>query len=123
MNTKQLGARGLGAAIAFFTKNGYNVSIPITDTQRYDLVIETDNQLQRVEVKSSSFQRKNYECKLSTCGGNQSGAGRIKYLSSKECDLVFIYCDNGVQYLFPSSLLDGKGTISLAPKYDDYKVI
>ena len=39
---KEKGNSGLGMAIAYFTTNGYVVSIPLNDTQDYDLVIEKD---------------------------------------------------------------------------------
>ena len=33
---------GLGVSIAYFSSNGYVVSIPLNDTQDYDLIIEKD---------------------------------------------------------------------------------
>ncbi len=36
---------GLGIAIAYFSVNGYTVSIPLNDTQDYDLVIEKSGNL------------------------------------------------------------------------------
>lgn len=39
-------------AIAYFSTNGYTVSIPLNDTQDYDLVVEKDNILQTVQVKA-----------------------------------------------------------------------
>ena len=39
---KEKGNSGLGMAIAYFSSNGYTVSIPLNDTQDYDLVIEKD---------------------------------------------------------------------------------
>ena len=37
---KQKGNCGLGMAIAYFSTNGYTVSIPLNDTQDYDLIVE-----------------------------------------------------------------------------------
>lgn len=36
---KEKGNSGLGMAIAYFTTNGFVVSIPLNDTQDYDLKI------------------------------------------------------------------------------------
>ena len=44
---KDKGRAGLSAAIAYFGMNGYNVSIPLNDTQDYDLVVEKDNIFQK----------------------------------------------------------------------------
>lgn len=40
---KDKGRAGISAAIAYYGMNGYTVSIPLNDTQDYDLVIEKDN--------------------------------------------------------------------------------
>ena len=50
---KEKGNSGLGMAIAYFSTNGYTVSIPLNDTQDYDLIVEKDNKLERVQVKST----------------------------------------------------------------------
>ena len=50
---KEKGNSGLGMAIAYFTTNGYVVSIPLNDTQDYDLVIEKDGDLKTVQAKSN----------------------------------------------------------------------
>ena len=39
---KQRGNCGLGIAIAYFSTNGYTVSISLNDTQDYDLLIDKD---------------------------------------------------------------------------------
>ena len=38
INSKRQGNIGIGAAIAWFTVHGYTVSIPLTDSQDYDLI-------------------------------------------------------------------------------------
>ena len=43
MTNKQRGNCGLGIAIGYFSTNGYTVSIPLNDTQDYDLLIDKDN--------------------------------------------------------------------------------
>ena len=50
---KEKGNAGLAMAIAYFSTNGYTVSIPLNDTQDYDLVIEMDGNLSSVQVKAS----------------------------------------------------------------------
>jgi len=40
INRKQIGRIGLSMAINYFTLKGYTVSIPMNDTQWYDLIIE-----------------------------------------------------------------------------------
>ncbi len=50
---KEKGNSGLGMAIAYFTTNGYTVSIPLNDTQDYDLVVEKGGVLKSVKVKAT----------------------------------------------------------------------
>ena len=42
ISRKQIGRIGLSMAINYFTIKGYTVSLPINDTQWYDLIIEKD---------------------------------------------------------------------------------
>lgn len=97
MNTKQQGVIYVAKAISYFAAEGYNISVPIGDAQRYDLIVEKNGLLSRVEVKSSTFKRNgvSFECALRTNGGNRSGIGTTKFLNSSDCDLVFIGCEDG----------------------------
>ena len=58
INRKQLGRLGLSMAINYFTVKGYTVSIPINDTQWYDLIIEKDNKFYTVQCKATSTENK-----------------------------------------------------------------
>lgn len=42
---KEKGNSGLGVAIAYFSTNGYTVSIPLNDTQDYDLIVEKEKRI------------------------------------------------------------------------------
>ena len=44
-SNKNIGNSSLSIAIAYFVCNGYIVSIPLNDTQDYDLVVEKDTKL------------------------------------------------------------------------------
>ncbi len=54
-NSKQQGDVGLAIAIAWFAKNGYRVSIPLTDSQDYDLVIEVETRFYSVQVRTTYY--------------------------------------------------------------------
>ena len=70
---KEKGNTSLGIAIAYYTSNGYTVSIPLNDTQDYDLVVDKDI-LKRVQVKSTACKTKygNYQVALKSCGGTKA---------------------------------------------------
>lgn len=53
MSRKQTGRIGLSMAINYFTIKGYTVSLPINDTQWYDLIIEKDGIFETVQCKAT----------------------------------------------------------------------
>lgn len=50
---KQTGRIGLTMAINYFTLQGYTISLPINDTQWYDLIVEKDNKFLTVQCKAT----------------------------------------------------------------------
>lgn len=114
---------GLGQAIAYYTYYGIPISIPLNDTQKYDLIIDRDNQLYRVSVKTTQYKAKsgNYSVLLKNCGGGSSGS-IIRNFDNTSCDIVFVYTKDGDIYEIPSKEIDSKSSITLYKKYDKYKV-
>lgn len=51
--TKNIGRAGMALAIAYFGANGYTVSIPLNDTQWYDLIVEKEGKIQTVQCKAT----------------------------------------------------------------------
>jgi len=58
-NTTQQGNIGLSRAIYEFSRLGYAILVPLTDSNEYDLVIEKDGVFARVQCKTSSTTYKN----------------------------------------------------------------
>jgi len=119
-NTKKQGDMGLGTAIFHFTNLGQTVSIPLTDSQDYDLVVEINNSLKKVQIKTCSFKRKYFEVNLSIKGGNRTSIGKIKRFNNKNCDYLFIIIDQSQKYLIPTKNLKAKCNLVLGPKYQKY---
>jgi hypothetical protein len=55
--TQRKGDIATAQAVATFTRMGYDVSIPITESAKYDLIIDTPDGLKRVQVKYSSIRK------------------------------------------------------------------
>lgn len=51
MDSKQKGNLAVASAIAYFVSSGYTVSVPLSDTAKYDLVIEKQGVFQAVQCK------------------------------------------------------------------------
>lgn len=52
-NRKLIGRIGLVKAIEYFTLKGYTVSLPLNDTQYYDLIVEIDAKFYSVQCKAT----------------------------------------------------------------------
>ena len=117
-NTKEQGNIGIGRAIAYFTTNKYTVSIPLNDSQDYDLIVDNGNGLKRVQVKTTRFKNHSgaYQAALRTCGGNQSWDKVVKFFDNTIVELLFILCENNDEYLIPTKDILVKSTITLDNK-------
>lgn len=122
-NSKKQGDVGLGVAIGWFTTNHYTVAIPLTDSQDYDLIVDKDNALKRVQVKTTSrLQNGMYQVELRTLGGNQSWQGVAKHFDNTNVELVFVLTAAGDKYLIPAAEVKCRSIMSLGKKYDKYKL-
>lgn len=119
---KEKGNSGLAMSIAYFTTNGYTVSIPLNDTQNYDLIIEKNNVLSTVQVKTSGCisKSKNYQVALKSCGGTNGKT--YKTLIDTDIDYLFILLENRDMYLIPKDIIKDKATINICDKYKKFKV-
>ena len=124
INSKKQGDVGMCYAIASYSRLGWTVSIPITDSQDYDLLVEnTDNNILKVQVKTSRYLTEGgtYQVSLKTCGGNKSGQ-TIKKMDKNYIDLVFVLVDDGSCYSIPTEKIESSGSMNLGDKYSEFKV-
>lgn len=120
-NTRKQGDHGMGDAIAYYTSLGWGVSIPLTDSQKYDLIVDDGAQLLRVQVKTTRRKRRYYEVTLQTSGGNKSRNSKKK-LDRSAIDIVYVLAENNRRYAIPVNDLGGVGSIALSPGYDKFCV-
>ena len=122
-NTKQQGNIGIGQALAYFTGLKWTVSIPLNDSQDYDLIVDDGSTLHRVQVKTTKYVTKSgsYQAMLKTCGGNQSWTGVSKKFDNTSVEILFVLCENGDMYCMPTKDLNVTSTINLS-KYPQYKI-
>lgn len=111
---KDRGRACLSTAIAYFGSNGYTVSIPLNDTQNYDLVVEKDGVFQSVQCKFGGRKLENnadaYECGLRTIGAKGTYHGNVK---DSGVDLLFCLRPDGVMYLIPVADIDNVSSLRL----------
>lgn len=114
LNTnKEKGNTGLGIAIAYYASNGYIVSIPLNDTQDYDLIVDKDNFIKRVQVKSTGCKTKygNYQVALKSCGGTKGKT--YKTVIESNIEELFILTEELGMYIIPKEELQNKSTLNI----------
>lgn len=119
---KEKGNSSLGIAIAYFSTNGYTVSIPLNDTQDYDLVVEKESKFYSIQVKSTGCKTKygNYQVALKSCGGTKGTT--YKTIIDTNIDFVFIVTSEMSMYLIPKKEIKNKSTINLCNSYNKYEI-
>lgn len=119
---KEKGNSALGIAIAYFSTNGYTVSIPLNDTQDYDIVIEKENKFYSVQVKATACKTKYgvYQVALKSCGGTKGKT--YKTVVDTNVDYLFVVTDKIDMYLIPKEVINNRSTLNLYDKYKKYKV-
>ena len=97
-NRQQIGRIGLSMAINYFTCQGYTISLPINDTQWYDLVVEKDGKFYTVQCKAT--QTENGDIDFRSTGGTNGGV-YDNLLNYSELDYLFCVNGNLEMWLIP----------------------
>lgn len=101
-NTKQQGSVGLGLAIAHYASRGFIVSIPLNDSQDYDLIVDKGDTLCKVQVKTCRLvERGQYKVTMSMQGGNRKGSYMGKLGTQFRYDILFVVTGDGARYEIP----------------------
>lgn len=117
----------VGVAIQWFLSRGYIPSVPVEPT-RYDLVVESDAGLKRVQVKSATTKNNDREmvgiARSEYQGVESKYARRRKRVPYEpdDIDLFFIVTATGKMYLIPIGVVEGQLTLNLDDKYQAFKV-
>lgn len=109
-------------AMAYYSKLCWTISVPITDTQDYDLIVDTGTNLLKVQVKTTKAFRDNYfQVGLRTSSGNKN-VTTIKDFSENSSDLLFVLTEAGDCYSIPRIEITSKTQLTLNAKFLPYKV-
>lgn len=122
MNTKQLGNIGVGVAISYFLSKGYVVSIPLNDSQSYDIVVDTGVSLSRVQIKyTSTKQPSGFPVVYlhSTSGSSRKCYRRV---NKENCDLLFVTTETGDKWCIPTTEITVTSALTLNSQMEKYRV-
>ena len=110
---KDKGKTGLALAIGYYGSNGYTISLPLNDTQDYDLIVDDGKKLQKVQVKFTDSINcyGSYQVSVRSCGGTDGGI--YKRVIDTDIDILFVICSNGQMFEIPKQDITQRNTISL----------
>ena len=119
---KKQGLLGEARAIYEYTKLGYIVSKPLQDCD-YDLVVEKDGILKRIQVKTTTQipKGKYFVCNLRVLGGNQS-FNTVKKRNPESYDELFVLSNNGECWSIPVNNFNALSTLTLDRRFDSYRI-
>ena len=126
MSNRKLGNLAEAKAISVLTEENYSVSIPFTENNNYDLVIEKNNKFFSVQVKGTKYEVKEntYRADLRSVSHNTNGVVKSKKRKEEDYDFLFVYTPRK-NYLIKSEDIDGKSAIYLHEnrKYNEKSLI
>lgn len=86
MTNREIGRIGLSMAINYFTLQGYTISLPLNDTQWYDMVVEKDKKFYIIQCKATMTEDDSIS--LKSCGGT-NGSIYDNIIDHPELDYLF----------------------------------
>ena len=116
-DTQRKGDIAVSSSIATFTRLGYDVSLPVTDSAAYDVVVDDSTGLYRVQVRYFS----GIEVELRRIHSNSRGYV-IKKTKTQAYDWLYILKSSGEEYLI-KQCLDGRRSIRPSSGYLIERVI
>ena len=109
--TQRKGDIAVSQAIARFTKMGYDVALPLTESASYDLIVDTGKELKRVQVRYCSVK----EVALRRIHSNSKGYV-VKKTKPNAYDWLYVFKNNGEEYLIKRCLVN-RNTITPTAEY------
>ena len=111
---KQKGNIGEAKCLAKMVELGVPVCLPFGDNERYDMVIEHDGKLEKIQIKYSSQQESEGSILFKTASSTNNTTN--KHLSSYENDIdafLFYNSINDEVYYMPIDIIQNRKTITM----------
>ena len=109
--TQRKGDTAVAQAIATFTKMGYDVALPLTESASYDLLLDVGNDVKRIQVRYTG----NGEVDLRRVHSNSQGYV-VKKSKENAYDWLYVLKSSGEEYLIKTCLV-GRRSIKPSEEY------
>jgi hypothetical protein len=127
ITSKRKGNRALASAISYYSLLDYPIALPLGDTEKYDMIIEENKKLLKVQCKyTGSLNKKatkniSFNIPLYVCGGNRSSGNNKILYENGDFDILYVLTTSGDRYIIPFDDMAGKIVIATGA-YQKYKV-
>lgn len=108
---------------------GATVWVPFTHSPDADLMAEWDEQLIRVQVKTSTYRihpkrgGERWKVAIATNGGNRSWTGLTKKFDPAKVDYLFVLVGDGRRWFIPASFVEAAREVSVGGiKYSEFEI-
>lgn len=118
--TRQISDLSLARAIAYFSEAGCKISVPLTDNQEYDLIIDEKGSLKKVEIKTGSTEKNGFAViYLKSIRPNRT-TNIIRPFDNTKVDYLFCDTSKGI-YVIPAKEIEAKSELRLTDKYEMWR--
>ncbi|MFU8874009.1 group I intron-associated PD-(D/E)XK endonuclease [Micromonospora sp. SL4-19] len=123
---QRLRVAATGKAIAWFSERGYVVSLPV-EPAVYDLIVDSPNGFDRVQVKSSTTADRSVQFTRTVYDNRQPGQKSSGYVRSApyepgDIDYFFVVLGDGSMYLLPYDVIGRRKTANMGKRYEQFRV-
>ena len=116
---KKAGTQGVILCMSHFNAQGNQVSLPVGDHARYDLVVELSGKLWRVQCKLTNRMKRGLYPKVDLM--YSCSKGRAGMYTKNDFDFLWVVTPKG-NYFIPARNVGAVRSFFLYPKWDHFKV-
>ena len=119
---KEKGNSGLVTAIAYYGLKGYTVSIPLNDTQDYDIIVDNGQKLLKIQVKATSQRTPQGYTTFNVASTGGTKGEVYKTIKDTDIDYVFVVTELQELYEIPISEIQTTKSFNLGPDRQIFRV-
>lgn len=111
--TQKKGDLGVAMAILKFTQLGYDVSVPLSESAAYDLIVDTGTELKRVQVRYTTKR----SVGLRRIHSNSTGYV-VKHRTAGSYDWLLVARSDGKVFLVPEEDINSSTVYTPRPAHE-----
>ena len=119
---KEKGNSGLIAAIGYYGMLGYTISLPLNDTQDYDLIVDNGERILKVQVKATAQRSPYGYTVVNVCSTGGTKGAAYKTVKETNVDILFVLTELQEMYEIPIQYVTTDKVLVLGPDRQHFRV-